>query len=231
MSAEHEPHRHVRKEIESLLEADTTRLGDVYRLSAQGLDATAIAAELGVRTSNFVVNNRTIAKAMLTGVLPQGPVIQRVVAGAIRKRLSSTALSAASQQYLRGVVDRLEPEPASAAVPESTRRAASPPEATLRQLVDDVLVTRAGDLVDQIRSETDRHADDYYRVVSSESPLDALVRLVQVQSTSRTTRALHAAGRLELSLEAAVVEWAADLPLSLDLIDSARGRLSYWSDE
>ena len=33
---------------------------------------------------------------------------------------------------------------------------------------------------------------------------------------------------MDLSIEAQVLEWS-DLPLATDLMDSARGRLDYWS--
>jgi FAD synthase len=62
----------VRAELVQMLEADGTRLGEVYRLTQRGLDGPAIAAELGVPTANFVVNNRTIARANLDGKLPSG---------------------------------------------------------------------------------------------------------------------------------------------------------------
>jgi hypothetical protein len=83
-------------------------------------------------------------------------------------------------------------------------------------------------LVDARQAELGLECDDYLRVSAGTSPLDALQRLVQFETTSRTTRALHADGRMDLSIEAQVLEWS-DLPLATDLTDSARGRLDYWS--
>ena len=63
----------VRAELVALLEADEFRLGQVYRGLQRGLDAAAIAEELGVGTSNFVWNNERFAKTLLDGNLPTAP--------------------------------------------------------------------------------------------------------------------------------------------------------------
>lgn len=65
----------LRAELEAYLEADQTRLRDVYRGLSSGLDAEAIAAEAGVGTSNFVWNYSKIIDALLQRELPQAPTV------------------------------------------------------------------------------------------------------------------------------------------------------------
>jgi DNA-binding NarL/FixJ family response regulator len=50
------PSDDVRAELIALLEADQSRLGQVYRLVQQGLDAYAIAEQLDVASTSFVWN-------------------------------------------------------------------------------------------------------------------------------------------------------------------------------
>jgi len=86
-------------------------------------------------------------------------------------------------------------------------------------------------LIQRIRTEASLDADDYYRAFSAAFALDEVSRLIVVEATSRTTLALHAAVRLDLSIERAVLDWASDLPLTSDLVKSARSRLEYWKGQ
>lgn len=230
------PSPEVRAELAALIEADQSRLGDVYRMTARGLTPPQIAQELGVDSSGFVSNNRSIAKALVEGTMPSGPSVAKQVASSVRGLMRKARVSTQARSYVDDLLAALEEAaggkprwttqrgPASGAAPQP----APTSEGSLREQVELQLRSKAATLVATIRVEVNLDADDYYRVASATSALDALVRLVQVQATSRTTRDLHRAGRLELSLESAVVQWASDLPLTADLVEAARGRLEYW---
>lgn len=227
----------VRAELATLIEADRSRLGDVYRLTERGLTPPQIAQELGVGSSGFVSNYRSVARALLDGKMPSGPSMAKQIASGVRGLTRSAQVSIDARVYLDQLLAELEMVAASR--PRSTNRGAvSPavsssretrPSGSLREQMDAELRARAADLARTIGDRVGLEADDYHRIVVARSALDALVRLVQVQATSRTTRALHEAGRLDLSLESAVIAWAEDLPLSADVVESARGRLDYWS--
>ena len=70
-----QPTDDVRAELAVLLEADESRLGEVYRGLRRGLDAGTIADELGVATSNFVWNYERLVRALLDGDLPKAPTV------------------------------------------------------------------------------------------------------------------------------------------------------------
>src|SRR3954447_19477287 len=69
----------VRRELERLLDQDQTRVGQVYRLERRGLSPDQIAKELGVSTSGFVSNARTMARGILEGHVPSGPAASQQV--------------------------------------------------------------------------------------------------------------------------------------------------------
>lgn len=221
------PNKPVRAELERVLEADTTRLGDVYRLTQRGLDGPAIAAELGVPTANFVVNNRTIARAILDGKLPKGAAIERVVAGAIRARIRRVELSEAARTHLEHLIAELDTEVSEDPRPQVDRDEAPSPS-SLRARTDAVIRERAQALIQRIKGEAGIDADDYHGVVTASFALDHLIDLVERQASSRTTRGLASAARLDLSIEQAVIDWSSDLPLSSSMMTSAHGRLDYW---
>lgn len=212
------PTPEVRRELERLLEKDQTRLGDVYRLTYEGLDQEEIAAHLGVPTSGFVWHSRRIMKAVLEGDLPEAATVKRNVAGSIRTRLRGGNLSDEASGYLQDLLDRLtldDPNP-------------RPTHGSLREQVDAELRQRTQALVRVIGEATGVEADDYFAVVSSHYALDEILRLIMTQATGRTTKKLASVGRLDLSLEEAVAKWASDLPLGIDLVEAARGRVAYW---
>ena len=233
------PNEDVRNELATLLETEQGRIGEVYRLTSRGMTPPQIAAELGVSSSGFVSNYRAIARALLEGHLPTGPTMARQVIGGVHKVTGRAQLSDEATEYQRLLLQALEEvaqgdrrwtlsrtDTSSAA--KAPMSLPSPREHSLGEQVEEELRKRTRDLVDAIRAELDLECDDYLRVSAGASPLDALQRLVQFETTSRTTRALHAVGRMDLSIEAQVLEWS-DLPLATDLMDSARGRLDYWS--
>jgi hypothetical protein len=102
------PDTEVRAELEVVLEADESRLGQVYRASQRGLDARAIAAELGVETSGFVWNYERIAKALLDGNLPSAPSVALIAAQRYRSILKFARLSPAARAYLETNLRELE---------------------------------------------------------------------------------------------------------------------------
>jgi hypothetical protein len=102
------PDPKVRAELEAVLEADKSRLGQVYRASQRGLDARAIASELGVQTSGFVWNYKRIAKAVLDGDLPSAPSVALIAAQRYRSILKFARLSKAARSYLETNLRELE---------------------------------------------------------------------------------------------------------------------------
>jgi hypothetical protein len=233
------PTEGVKSELAALLEAEPGRIGEVYRLTDRGMTPPQIAAELGVSSSGFVSNYRAIARALLEAHLPSGPSMARQVISGIHKVTGRAQLTTDAADHVSHLLEALDgvaqgdprwtvsrsniTSSVSGASPQP-----SPSKDSLREQVEEQLRTRTRDLVDAIHAQLDLECDDYLRVSVGASPLDALQRLVQFETTSRTTRALHAAGRMDLSIETQVLEWT-DLPLAADLTDSARGRLDYWS--
>jgi T5orf172 domain len=102
------PSPEVRAELASLLGTDESRLGEVYRGLQRGLDAGAIADELGVATSNFVWNYERAAKALLDGDLPWAPTVALSAARKFRSILRSARLSPAARAYLDTNLGELE---------------------------------------------------------------------------------------------------------------------------
>jgi hypothetical protein len=90
----------VRQEIEQLLAEDQTRMGDVYRLNAEGKSASEIAERLGIDTSGFVSNYKSAIAALLDGEVPRSPTLAAQVAARVRSWLKKPGLS-------RHVQDRL----------------------------------------------------------------------------------------------------------------------------
>jgi hypothetical protein len=233
------PTEAVAGEFAALLEAEPGRIGEVYRLTRRGMRPPQIAAELGVSSSGFVSNYRAIARALLEGHLPSGPSMARQVIGGVHKVTARAQLTPEASDHVRQLLEALDEvaqgdsrrtvSRTNVATISTQAPASSPRTAgSLRHQVEEQLRSRVRDLVEAIHDQLELEADDYLRVSAGGSPLDALQRLVQFETTSRTTRALHSAGRMDLSIEAQVLQWD-DLPLAADLIDSARGRLGYWS--
>lgn len=231
------PDQGVRRTLMTFLDADPSRLGDVYRLSEQGLTAIQIASELGVGSSGFVSNYRATVRAILDGQLPTGPSMARQVASAVTRIAGDSRVGLNAHAYLVQVLEALgevtasqPPKQVGASSPSARSphaTAAQRPGQSLRDQVAEELRRRTRQVVADVSARTDVEPDDYNAVAAADSPLDALHRLLQDLATSRTTRALHAVGRLDLSLEAAALAWT-DLPLTADLIEAARGRLDFW---
>jgi hypothetical protein len=74
----------AREEIEEFLRRDRTRLGDVFRLSEEGLSPNQIAERLAIPTSGFVYNYRYRIEAILDGKASASPNLQRESLGTLR---------------------------------------------------------------------------------------------------------------------------------------------------
>jgi hypothetical protein len=98
----------LRAEVAALLDADVTRLGQVYRGLQRGLTPDAIAAELDVASSNYLWNYERIIKAMLDGQLPNAPSVALQVARKFRTFLKSSRLSLPLRAYLESNLVELE---------------------------------------------------------------------------------------------------------------------------
>jgi len=219
------PDDEVYRELASLLDSDPTRLGDVYRLTGQGMTPEQIAAELGVSTPGFVSNYRATMRALLEGVVPGGAAIAKQVASALRGFVKRHDVSDAARAHI-GV---LAAELSDAAVPSGdSGPEEDEPQESLRAQVQSELRRRVRELVSRVGAESEIEADDYLRVAVGPNALDELWALVARQSTSRTTRDLVAADRPELSIEQATIDWATDLPFPTEMVTAARGRLDYW---
>ncbi len=98
----------VRDEIAALVEADTSRLGQVYRGLQRGLTADQIAAELGVASSNFVWRYGRTARALVDGDLPTAPTVALGTARKFRSILKSCQLSPPARRCLDANLAELE---------------------------------------------------------------------------------------------------------------------------
>lgn len=222
----------VRSELRPLLQADQKRLGQVYRLLDRGWSDQQIAAELGVDSSNFVSNNRNMVRALLEGRMPNGPTMARAIESRVRGLTRNVQLSAEATAYVAALLEALAGMSTSAPngatptarVTNGGTEPAHPPQ--LRTLVDNEIKQRLTDLERRLVA-IGVDPDDYHAAVTAAFSLDVLERLV-CGAMSRTTEELKNRGRLDLSVEQAVIEWSADLPLTRTLCDGARGRLDYW---
>ncbi|WNM23520.1 GIY-YIG nuclease family protein [Demequina capsici] len=102
------PEPAVKDELRRYLEADDSRLGEVFRLSQQGRSADSIATELGVATSNFVWNMTRLSHAILDADLPSAPSLAASFASKFRTMLKLRTWSPEARLYLSARLERLE---------------------------------------------------------------------------------------------------------------------------
>ena len=62
-------------EVRAAFAVDETRMGEVWRLTADGYSPQQIANELGTQTSNFVKKYLRFGRAIETGDLPTAPTM------------------------------------------------------------------------------------------------------------------------------------------------------------
>lgn len=228
------PTHDVRAELVAFLDQDETRLGEVYRLTERGLNALQIAQELGVASSGFVGNYRASADAILDGAIMKSGSMAEQTAARIRTLLRSQNFSEPTRAYLDELRETLERAAGHNAKPtKSPNRglATAAVSADLRSAVDDALRERGEQLIDRIKNQAGLDADDYYRLISARRPLDQLVDLIDRQTPSATSLALFQQKHQASTIEQAVIDWSADLPLTSSLVESARGRVQYWMHE
>ncbi|MBB1026073.1 MULTISPECIES: GIY-YIG nuclease family protein [unclassified Dietzia] len=72
-----------RAELAEFISSQETRIGDVYNLSEEGLDARGIADRLNVDTPGFVYQYQAQIAAALDGRAPSGPSMLKSVASAL----------------------------------------------------------------------------------------------------------------------------------------------------
>lgn len=83
----------VRAEVQSLLEADRSRLGDVYRLDRDGHSPAEIADALSLSTTGFVSNYKAVINALTDCTVPGSPTMSGQVAARVRTWLKKPGLS------------------------------------------------------------------------------------------------------------------------------------------
>ena len=101
------PSPEVVQQLREYLQADDSRLGEVYRGLQRSLTADQIAAELGVATSNFVWNYNQTIRALLEGEVPSAPTVALGVARKFRA-LSKAKISSEVRAYLQASLTELE---------------------------------------------------------------------------------------------------------------------------
>ena len=87
------PNEFVRAEVEALLRADGTRIGEIFRLLEAGHDAEAIRVQFGLQHSSFVWSYERMIKALRDGDLPTARTVAQSVARKFRSILRSAPLS------------------------------------------------------------------------------------------------------------------------------------------
>ncbi len=102
-----QPSGEVRKELQAYLEADSSRVGEVYRLIEEGLAADAIAERLEGGAAG-AWQYRRMVRALLDGSLPTAPTVALAAARRYRTVLRAPALSGAARTYLQANLDELE---------------------------------------------------------------------------------------------------------------------------
>jgi hypothetical protein len=102
-----QPSDDVKKELQAYLAADSSRVGEVYRLLEEGLAADAIAERLEGGAAG-AWQYRRMVRALLDGNLPTAPTVAMAAARRYRTVLKAPTLSAAARSYLQANLDELE---------------------------------------------------------------------------------------------------------------------------
>jgi hypothetical protein len=170
-----EPNPAVRDELERFILNDQSRLGQVYRLTRQGLSAREIAETLGVSTSNFVWNNSRIVDALLDGKLSYASAFANSTATRFRSIARHPSLSGHAVAYLDACVEELE---------RRVERPPMPPNAQDSSLSRDrevqPLNEPSAEADEAQRSSVLRHLEDLEgQLASARASLDALRQLLE----------------------------------------------------
>jgi hypothetical protein len=223
------PSHAVRQELEAVLRADESLLGEVFRRPQ--FTGREIMEELGKNTPGFVANYRAMIATIVEGDVVRARPYAGQARGAIRSLLRRRDLSDAAVGYLEMLLTELPAGEGKARSRKSQTEAPavqSTSAASLRDAVENELVKRVSALADELRDQG-VDADEYWTIATSGHPLDRLDELVLKEPRCRTFDALAAIGRLDLTMEAKLVIWAADLPFRSTLVDHARGRVDYYT--
>ncbi len=102
-----QPGDDVRKELQGYLAADSSRVGEMYRLLEEGLTPDTIAERLEGGAAG-AWQYRRMVRALLDGNLPTAPTVALAAARRYRTVLKTPALSAAARSYLQVNLDELE---------------------------------------------------------------------------------------------------------------------------
>lgn len=111
----------IREEIEALLTADGSLLGEVWRRTQAGETAEQIQAARGNQYPSFVWNYRRILTALVEGDLPTATTVAGAVASTFRRVLKKSRLSAETRRLLQHNLEILEFRSGSAS-PTGRRR-------------------------------------------------------------------------------------------------------------
>ena len=219
----------VRQELEAILRADESLLGEVFRRPQ--LTGREIMEELGKNSSGFVANYRAVIAAIVEGNVGRARPYAGQTRGAIRSLLRRRDLSDAAASYLDVLLTELAGAEGKAGRGRPKGAASHAQQAvagSLRTAVENELVERVRALASELH-EQGIDADEYWTIATSAHPLDRLDELVLKEPRGRTFDALAAVGRLDLTVEAKLVSWALDLPFRSTLVDHARGRVDYYT--
>jgi DNA-binding CsgD family transcriptional regulator len=102
-----QPSDEVRQELQGYLAADSSRVGEVYRLLEEGLAPDAIAERLEGGAAG-AWQYRRMVRALLDGNLPTAPTIALAAARRYRTILKTPTLSATARSYLQANLNELE---------------------------------------------------------------------------------------------------------------------------
>ena len=101
------PNDDVRNELQAYLVADSSRVGEMYRLLEEGLAADTITERLEGGAAG-AWQYRRMVRALLDGNLPTAPTVALAAARRYRTVLKTPGLSAATRAYLQANLDELE---------------------------------------------------------------------------------------------------------------------------
>ncbi len=98
------------QELRAALEADTSTLGDIYRLSEAGKSLTEIQETHGTVTVGYIYNYRLNIRALIQGgdELPDRPSMARSAAQAFRRILKRSTLSDTVRRELEADLQKLD---------------------------------------------------------------------------------------------------------------------------
>jgi hypothetical protein len=84
-------------EVEALLDADDTRIGETFRGDRAGLSPAQQAEQAGVGTQAYVYNNRKVILALTEGKIPERPSFAIIAARKVRAWLSDRTLTLSAE--------------------------------------------------------------------------------------------------------------------------------------